>query len=224
MVPDDGGVSRPAGPDGVWQNRLVPMRNPHQITLDDHDQAALSALLNRPAATQRQVLRARIVLAAAEGQANTTIANRPGVCVDTVGKWRRRFYQRGMAGLVDRPRTGRPPRCTLVQVAQVKALACELPATRGIPLSRWSSPESATEAVAAGLVVAHDRRCLSILSSADDCALVGSRGSAYLDDLRTRAGRISRDGGKAQISRAQCGASGLDRPVVSGRWPASPYR
>jgi hypothetical protein len=39
-----------------------------------------------------------------------------------------------------------------VQIAEVKALACELPAEKGVPLSRWSSAELAREAVARGIV------------------------------------------------------------------------
>jgi hypothetical protein len=58
---------------------------------------------------------------------------------------------KGMHGLGDRKRGGRPPRFTPVQQAQVKALACELPAMRGVPLSRWSSAELADEAVTAGV-------------------------------------------------------------------------
>jgi len=57
-----------------------------------------------------------------------------------------------MAGLADGKRPGRPKRFTDVQAALVKALACELPATRGVPLSRWSAAELADEAVAAGIV------------------------------------------------------------------------
>lgn len=60
----------------------------------------------------------------------------------------RRFCQQCLAGLVDRPRPGRPRRFPTVAVAQVKAMACELPAERGLPLSRWS-PDLAREAVEA---------------------------------------------------------------------------
>jgi DDE superfamily endonuclease/Homeodomain-like domain len=56
-------------------------------------------------------------------------------------------------GLLDAKRTGRPVRFTAVQRAQVTAIACELPATRGMPLSRWSSSELAVEAIEAGVVV-----------------------------------------------------------------------
>jgi hypothetical protein len=63
-----------------------------------------------------------------------------------------RFAAEGFDGLRDRERAGRPPRFTPVQQAQVKALACELPAASGVPLSRWSAAELADEAVTAGLV------------------------------------------------------------------------
>lgn len=97
-------------------------------------------------------LRARIVLAAADGATNTAIAADQRVHVDTVRKWRARFFMRRVDGLADARRSGRPRRFTAVQAAQVKALACELPATYGVPLSRWSAAELADEAVGAGIV------------------------------------------------------------------------
>jgi transposase len=100
----------------------------------------------------RDKLRAQIVLDAAAGRSNAAIARRLRVSQNTVRKWRGRFAAEGMAGLVDRDRAGRPSRFTALQRAQVKALACELPATRGVPLSRWSTADLADEAVAAGIV------------------------------------------------------------------------
>jgi transposase len=98
------------------------------------------------------VLRARIVLAAACGVTNTAIAAQRRIHVDTVRKWRRRFHVDRLDGLVDAARPGRPRRFTDVQAAQVKALACELPAEHGVPLSRWSAADLADEAVTAGIV------------------------------------------------------------------------
>jgi transposase len=69
------------------------------------------------------------------------------VCDDTVRKWRRRFCRRGLDGLCDRPRTGRPRRFLAAVVAEVKALACELPAKSEVPLAKWSCPNLAREAV-----------------------------------------------------------------------------
>jgi transposase len=128
------------------------MCSPYRVVLTEADRVALTALARRPSAAYRLVQRARIVLAAANGAANTAIAAEVGVHIDTARKWRRRFLQRGMAGLSDAERSGRPRRFTDVQTAQVKALACELPATTGVPLSRWSAAELADEAVTAGIV------------------------------------------------------------------------
>jgi transposase len=98
------------------------------------------------------VVRARIVLLAAEGVPNVEIAARVGVCVDVVSKWRKRFCVEGLAGLDDRPRSGRPRRFGPDVVAGVKALACEPPEARDVPLSRWSSLELAAQVVSEGLV------------------------------------------------------------------------
>jgi hypothetical protein len=56
-----------------------------------------------------------------------------------------------MGGLTDLPRSGRPRRFTEVQRAEIKALACELPATHGVPLSRWTCLDLAGEVVTAGI-------------------------------------------------------------------------
>jgi len=57
---------------------------------------------------QRLVLRARIVLAAADSTANAEIARSPGCSAAVARTWRRRFAVRGIPGLFDKPRTGRP--------------------------------------------------------------------------------------------------------------------
>ena len=68
-----------------------------------------------------------------------------------VRKWRRRFAAAGLPALEDRPRSGRRRGFTPVQVAEVKALACTLPAETGAPLSRWSSAELASEVITRGI-------------------------------------------------------------------------
>ena len=65
----------------------------------------------------RDKLRAQIVLDAAAGYPNAVIAARRHVHVDMVRKWRGRFAGEGLAGLADRPRSGRPTRFTPVQQA-----------------------------------------------------------------------------------------------------------
>jgi transposase len=99
----------------------------------------------------RDWLRAQIVLAAARGRASARIAADLHVSVDTVRKWRGRFAARGLDGLKDLPRPGRPRRISALERAAVCALACQLPAATGVPLSRWTAPELAAELRAQGL-------------------------------------------------------------------------
>ncbi|MGV9339894.1 IS630 family transposase [Streptomyces sp. NPDC003688] len=95
--------------------------------------------------------RATVVLHAARGRSNTRIARETGLHIDTVRTWRGRFAHGRLPALADRKRSGRPARFTPVQVAEAKALACQLPAETGVPLARWSCPELAAELTARGV-------------------------------------------------------------------------
>jgi transposase len=127
-------------------------RSPFQITLRASERRWLKALVRRGTAEYRQVTRARIVLLAAAGWTNRGIARKLGLAPNTVTKWRKRFHQEGMEGLRDRKRPGRPRAFPAAVVAAAKAIACELPATRGVPLGRWSLAELRTEVLATGLI------------------------------------------------------------------------
>ena len=128
--------------------------SPYLVVLNDGQRRLLLARAQRASGEHRDVLRARIVLAAAAGTANAVIARALGVGVDTVRKWRRRFSVHGLHGLTDRSRSGRPRRFAAQVVAEVKALACELPADTGVPLAKWSCPDLAAEAARRGIVAA----------------------------------------------------------------------
>lgn len=130
----------------------MPLTSPYVVNLTDPDRQTLQARVRAATTAQRDVLRARIVLAAAGGDANAQIARDLEVCVDTVRKWRRRYCADGLDGLGDRPRPGRQPKFTAVEVAGVKALACSEPADHGLPLARWSATELAAQAAAQGLI------------------------------------------------------------------------
>lgn len=126
--------------------------SPFVIILSDEERIELTRRARASRRPHRDVIRSRIVLAAADGRTNAGIAADLGLHLDTVRKWRRRFHRKRMAGLTDLPRPGRPPGFTAVQVAEVKALACELPADSNIPLARWSCPDLAIEATRRGVV------------------------------------------------------------------------
>jgi len=129
-------------------------RSPFQITLGAAQRRWLKALVRKPTAQQRQVTRARIVLLAASGWTNAGIARTLGIAPNTASKWRKRYATQGVDGLRDRKRPGRPRVFAAPIVAEVKAIACDLPVTRGVPISRWSLAELRTEVIGSGLVEA----------------------------------------------------------------------
>jgi transposase len=88
------------------------------------------------------VIRAKIVLLAAQGLANDQIAARLDMPRQIVSKWRKRFYENGFPGLDELPRGGAPTRFSPSLVVQVKVPAYELPHRLGLPLSRLSIAEN----------------------------------------------------------------------------------
>jgi len=128
--------------------------SPYAISLSEASREELESFSRRGTAPYQMVMRVRIVLLAAGGAANCAIAGRLGICEDTARKWRRRYWEQGLDGLADAPRPGRPRKFPARVVAEVKALACELPAAGGTPLARWTCPELARHATASGIVAA----------------------------------------------------------------------
>ncbi|WP_406296381.1 GntR family transcriptional regulator [Streptomyces sp. NBC_00624] len=99
--------------------------------LSEEDRAALSDYSRQPPGALR--LRSSIVLACAEGLTNTEVAQRLQVSPATVAKWRDRYLRRGMAGLSDAPRSGRP-RSVTRQGAEAHIAAVLAQAEKGSPV------------------------------------------------------------------------------------------
>jgi len=78
------------------------------LEIGEAEVEALRAVVRAGTSEQRAVTRARIVLLAAEGVANTRIAKQVGVSLPTVLLWRARFAEHGLDGLEDAPHPGRP--------------------------------------------------------------------------------------------------------------------
>ena len=104
------------------------------ISLDAVIEATLYHLVRAPSTPQALVQRSRIVLSAAAGNTNQTIAAALGLPAVTVGKWRRAFALNGVVGLQDAPRTGRPPKHGRDVWARVQQRVCQQPAA----YSRWT--------------------------------------------------------------------------------------
>lgn len=78
------------------------------LVLSDEDREVLVRWTRRRTTAQALALRARIVLESATGASNTAVAAKLAVTPQTVGKWRARFIDSGVEGLLDEPRVGRP--------------------------------------------------------------------------------------------------------------------
>src|SRR6266581_9333302 len=113
-----------------------------QVVLSEKEQEALTRISRRYRSEQQVALRARIVLAAAQGQSNTQIARQLSINVDTARLWRDRWV--GLQGidletlsiserLQDAPRPGKKPEITMEQRCQMAALACEAPPRQDAP-------------------------------------------------------------------------------------------
>lgn len=78
------------------------------VLLSPQERETLERWTRRPKSAQALALRCRIVLAASEGLTNGEIASEVSLARATVGKWRRRFAELRLDGLIDEPRPGRP--------------------------------------------------------------------------------------------------------------------
>ena len=117
-------------------------------------QESLPRHCSRDRSEQREVLRARIILSAAQGYSNARIARELRVNVDTVRLWRDRWVSlQGIdlatlsikERLEDIQRPGKPSKITEEQRCQIAALACEAPSEAERPISHWTGREIADE-------------------------------------------------------------------------------
>jgi len=107
-------------------------------TVSDEERAAVKRLAHSRTAPARTVERARVVLAALEGAGVEEIAVRLHLARGTVYLWQHRFEARGIGGLEDQPRGGRPPTYSREQVGQIIATALSDPRALGLLYASWT--------------------------------------------------------------------------------------
>jgi len=110
--------------------------------LSEAEREQLTALTMRRKTAQALALRARIVLACAEGIDNKTVATRQRVTSHTVSKWRSRFITHRVDGLLDAPRPGAP---RTIEDAQVEAVIARTLESVPTGATHWSTRTMASE-------------------------------------------------------------------------------
>jgi transposase len=104
------------------------------LILSAEQRSELNRLVRAPSSAQKLVTRARIALLAAEGKDNDEIACELGTSRVTVGLWRQRVLDLGLAGLEEAPRPGRPVQADSARVRKVLTEVVQPPKGR----ARWS--------------------------------------------------------------------------------------
>ena len=132
----------------------MPIPKAQVVSLSDVERQGLEKLIKRHQVGQQIALRARIILAAADEQTNTEIAQASNVTLDTVRLWRNRWVKLQDISLedlsledrlADAPRPGAPAKITADQRCRIEALACEKPEGSGRPITHWTAREIADE-------------------------------------------------------------------------------
>lgn len=138
--------------------RTPPPRYAPRITLRGSVRRELGRLVRAHTTEQCLVTRAQIVLLAATALNNCEIAHELGVDVKTVRKWRGRFHEHGLPGLLDRPRPGRPPSFDSQQRHELFTLVVSPPPA---PHGRWTMDLLVEHLVEGGLVTCISRETVS---------------------------------------------------------------
>jgi transposase len=108
--------------------------------VSDADREVLERWSKRPKSPMSIAQRSRIVLLAADGLDSKAIASRVGVHEATVGKWRRRYLERGIDGLIDEPRPGAPRK---IGDADVEAVVVKTLEETPTDATHWSTRDLA---------------------------------------------------------------------------------
>ena len=86
----------------------MPRKSPYRVVLTVDEKRKLQSIARKYTSQYRDVMRAKIVLLAAEGLSNKDIGQRLDLPRQIVSKWRKRFFEQRLSGLQERPRRGRP--------------------------------------------------------------------------------------------------------------------
>lgn len=110
----------------------------HVRTLSEAEQGRIEKIAHSRTEAARLVERAQIVWLSSQGWWVPEIADHVGLNEERVRRWVKRFNERGVSGLEDQPRSGRPPTYTVDEVAAVIAASLTNPRDVGLPYGTWT--------------------------------------------------------------------------------------
>jgi len=87
----------------------MPRHSPYPITLTNEEKRMLEGIARKYTSPYYHVVRAKVILLAAQGLDNDQIGSHVSLPRQIVSKWRTRFFEERLAGLENLPRSGRPP-------------------------------------------------------------------------------------------------------------------
>ena len=154
------------------------------VVLTDGERAQLEAWARRPRTAQFLAMRARIVLAAADGLGNTAIAAKLGIALSSARKWRSRFLALRLDGLVDEPR---PPRPRTVTDEQVEAVITRTLESAPANATHWSTRSLAAELGLSQSAVSRIWRAFGLQPHRQDSWKL-SRDPLFIDKVRDVVG------------------------------------
>ncbi|MGN7614280.1 helix-turn-helix domain-containing protein [Magnetococcales bacterium HHB-1] len=143
---------------------------PVRIELTQKQRSVLEKIIRRETCHQRDMRRAKIVLAAEKGMNNQQVGDFVGTTRDSARLWRGRWHaaeeiislvkeenadaleKQILTVLSDEPRPGGPVTFSPEQVCQIIAVACESPENSGRPVTHWTPKELASEVIKRGIV------------------------------------------------------------------------
>jgi len=156
------------------------------ISVTDDQRSTLENWARRPQTAQALALRARIVLACAEGKPNGVVARQVRVRQQTVGKWRSRFVSQGLEGLLDEPRPGTPRKVSDADVEKVLTTTLEsLPRDA----THWSTRSLAQQAGLSRSTISRIWRAFGLQPHrSESCKL--SKDPLFIEKVRDIVGSI----------------------------------
>ena len=138
-------------------------KHTQKIILSDQQREELELIIRKRKSSQSLVLRAKIILAGAEGKSLLGTSKALECTRETVTRWRKHWVERPddlptLERLKEAPRPGASPKFTAEQICQIVALSCDKPEDHGYPFSHWSENSLAMAAVDKAIVPSISQR------------------------------------------------------------------